>query len=201
MRFFLLLAVLLASYLVGSIPSGWVVTRLWTGQDIRRFGSGNIGTSNVLRTVGVVPALLVLVLDAVKGAVGVYLGSLVGGDLVRLLAGIAAIAGHNWPLFLGFHGGKGIATSAGVLFSLWPFIGLILVAIFVAVVAFTRYISLGSLVVAVAFPVLLIAFRVSWELVVAGMVLSLFALYRHSSNIKRLLAGQEYKIGEKGRPR
>ncbi len=201
MRVFFFVLVLAASYLVGSVPSGWVVTRLWTGKDIRQFGSGNIGTSNVLRTVGVVPAILVLLLDAAKGAVGVYLGGLVGGDLSRLIAGIAAIAGHNWSAYLGFQGGKGIATSAGVLFAMWPLIGLILVGLFVLIVAFTRYISLGSVIVAGAFPVLLFLFRMPGRVILAGLVLSFFAMYRHGSNIKRLLAGQEYKIGEKGRPR
>ncbi|NLV92645.1 MAG: glycerol-3-phosphate 1-O-acyltransferase PlsY [Firmicutes bacterium] len=192
---------LLASYLIGSVPSGWIVTRVWLGEDIRQFGSGNIGATNVLRTIGVVPAILVLLLDAAKGVVGVYLGGLVGEDFSRVLCGIAAIAGHNWSAYLGFRGGKGIATSAGVLFALWPHIGLILLGVFLLVVGITRYISLGSVTVAVIFPILLLLFRMPLRILLAGLVLSFFAVFRHSANIKRLWKGQEYKIGEKGRPR
>ena len=147
---------------------------MWLGEDIRQFGSGNIGATNVLRTVGVVPAILVLLLDAAKGVVGVYLGGLVGEDFSRVLCGIAAIAGHNWSAYLGFRGGKGIATSAGVLFALWPHIGLILLGVFLLVVGITRYISLGSVTVAVIFPILLLLFRMPLRILLAGLVLSFF---------------------------
>lgn len=201
MNTFIAVLTLLASYLIGSIPFGLIVTRLWNGQDIRQYGSGNIGTSNVLRTVGVLPAILVLILDISKGVIGAYLGRTINSDLGPLFCGIAAIAGHNWSIFLKFKGGKGIATSAGVLFVVWPKIALILVGIWLLVVAFSRYISLGSLVVAGTFPILLLAMGYEWKIVLLGLVLTIFAFCRHVSNFKRLLAGEEYKIGEKARRR
>lgn len=197
MNSLVMILMMAASYLIGSIPFGLIITRIWTGEDIRKYGSGNIGTSNVLRTVGVIPAILVLILDVSKGVAAAYLGGAIDSDFGRLLCGIAAIAGHNWSVFLKFKGGKGIATSAGVLFVVWPTIGLILVGLWVLVVAFSRYISLGSLVVAGTFPILLLIMGYEWKVVLAGLVLTIFAFSRHVSNFKRLLEGKEYKIGEK----
>lgn len=191
--------VILASYLIGSIPFGLIVGKIWANLDVREYGSGNIGTSNVLRTVGLPAAIIVFALDVGKGAIAVYLGSLVGGEIVQILAGVAAIAGHNWPIYLKFKGGKGIATSLGAVVSLTPMIALILLGLWIIIVGITRYISLASLTAAVLFPIFLIVSRSSTAYIVAGFMISAFAFYRHRANIQRLLAGTELKIGEKGK--
>mgnify|MGYP000848407274 FL=1 len=188
---------IIASYLIGSIPFGLLVGKLWANLDVREYGSGNIGTSNVLRTVGPAAAIIVFALDVAKGAVAVYLGTLAGGEFVRIMAGVAAIAGHNWPIYLKFKGGKGIATSLGAVISLTPVIALILLGLWIAIVGITRYISLGSLAAAVLFPIFLIISHAPLTYVLAGVLISAFAIYRHRSNIQRLLAGTEHKIGQK----
>ena len=188
---------IIASYLIGSIPFGLLVGKLWANLDVREYGSGNIGTSNVLRTVGPAAAIIVFALDVAKGAVAVYLGTLAGGEFVRIMAGVAAIAGHNWPIYLKFKGGKGIATSLGAVISLTPVIALILLGLWIAIVGITRYISLGSLAAAVLFPIFLIISHAPLTYVLAGVLISAFAIYRHRSNIQRVLAGTEHKIGQK----
>ncbi|HHV93530.1 MAG TPA: glycerol-3-phosphate 1-O-acyltransferase PlsY [Firmicutes bacterium] len=195
------LLVIVISYLVGSIPFGLIVGKLWAGIDVREYGSGNIGTSNVLRTVGPWAAITVFALDVAKGAFAVYLASLSGEEYLRILAGVAAIAGHNWPVYLRFKGGKGVATSLGVVITLMPVIALSLLGVWIIVVGITRYISLASLAAACLFPVFLIAFNAPWTYVVAGFLISAFAIHRHRDNIKRLLSGTEHKIGEKARRR
>ncbi|NMB45523.1 MAG: glycerol-3-phosphate 1-O-acyltransferase PlsY [Firmicutes bacterium] len=188
---------ILASYLIGSIPFGLIIGKIWANLDVREFGSGNIGTSNVLRTVGPAAAIVVFALDVGKGAVAVYLGSLAGAEFTKIMAGVAAIAGHNWPIYLKFKGGKGIATSLGAVISLTPAIALILLGLWIIMVGITRYISLASLAAAVLFPIFLIISRASTTYILAGIVISVFAIYRHRTNIQRLLSGTEHKIGEK----
>ncbi|NLK09169.1 MAG: glycerol-3-phosphate 1-O-acyltransferase PlsY, partial [Firmicutes bacterium] len=165
---------LFLSYLIGSIPFGLIVGKLWAKLDVREYGSGNIGTSNVLRTVGPMAAALVLILDVAKGALAVYLGTLAGGELVRILAGVAAIAGHNWPVYLRFRGGKGIATSLGAVVALTPGIALILLGLWIIIVSATRYISLASLAAALLFPVFLVVTKASKTYIVMGVFISLF---------------------------
>ena len=191
--------VIIISYLVGSIPFGLIIGKLWANIDVREYGSGNIGTSNVLRTVGPWAAITVFALDVAKGSFAVYLGTLAGGDYVRILAGVAAIAGHNWPIYLKFKGGKGIATSLGVVITLTPVVALMLLGLWIIIVGITRYISLASLAVAFLFPIFLIAFSDPWTYVFAGVLISAFAIHRHRDNIKRLLGGTEHKIGEKAK--
>lgn len=190
---------IVASYLIGSIPFGLIIGKLWANIDVRQYGSGNTGTSNVLRTVGPVAAIIVFALDVGKGALAVYLGSLAGTEFVKIMAGVAAIAGHNWPIYLRFKGGKGIATSLGAVISLTPIIALILLGLWIIIVGITRYISLASLAAAVLFPIFLIISRAPMAYILAGILISAFAVYRHRSNIKRLLAGTELKIGEKAK--
>ncbi|MGI6567313.1 MAG: glycerol-3-phosphate 1-O-acyltransferase PlsY [Firmicutes bacterium] len=189
--------VIIISYLVGSIPFGLIIGRLWAKIDVREYGSGNIGTSNVLRTVGPWAAITVFALDVAKGAAAVYLATLAGADYVRILAGVAAIVGHNWPIYLRFRGGKGIATSLGVVITLTPVVALMLLGLWIIIVGITRYISLASLAVAFLFPLFLIVFDAPWTYVLAGVLISAFAFHRHRDNIKRLLGGTEHKIGQK----
>ncbi|MCL6609931.1 MAG: glycerol-3-phosphate 1-O-acyltransferase PlsY [Peptococcaceae bacterium] len=183
----------IASYLVGSIPFGYIIGKM-KGVDIRQHGSGNIGATNVWRTVGPGWGLLALVLDALKGAAGVGMGKLAGIDGVELLAGIAALLGHAFPVFLGFRGGKIIAAGLGVMTALAPLVALIAVIIFAVVVLFTRYVSLGSICGALSVPMLLALFQYSSLYLLFGVVVCLFAVLKHIPNIRRLLAGTESRI-------
>ncbi|HHW13494.1 MAG TPA: glycerol-3-phosphate 1-O-acyltransferase PlsY [Firmicutes bacterium] len=187
------------SYLVGDILFAYVIGKVLYGVDVRQYGSHNLGGTNVYRTLGPLAAVLVIAGDVGKGALAVWLGGLIAGHqpLVQLLCGIAVIAGHNWPAFLGFQGGRGIGTSLGVLLGLMPKAAIVPALTFVLTVALTRYVSLGSILAAVVFP-----FTVYWlgypGLYLAGsLVLTGFALYRHVPNMKRLLAGKEFKLGQK----
>ncbi|MCP5116028.1 MAG: glycerol-3-phosphate 1-O-acyltransferase PlsY, partial [bacterium] len=146
-------AILLAAYLIGSIPFAWIAGRM-ARIDIRAVGSGNIGASNVYRAVGPAAGILVLAADISKGVAAVWIARKWGGggETILVLAGLAAIAGHTWTIFLHFRGGKGVATASGVLFSLVPMETSICLVLFLVCVAFGRMISLGSIVAAAALP-------------------------------------------------
>ncbi|MGI6488626.1 MAG: glycerol-3-phosphate 1-O-acyltransferase PlsY [Syntrophomonadaceae bacterium] len=185
------------AYLLGSIPFSFVVSR-WLGRvDIRFQGSGNIGATNVLRSAGLGYALLAVVGDIVKGMLAAWLGLLVGGVVLGAWCAAAAVIGHCWPVYLQFRGGKGVATSAGVLLVLTPRVFLALLVIFVATVAIFRIVSVGSLVAAIVNPVVIAVIYQSWPLIVMGAILSLIVIYRHHSNINRLRRGIEPRLGEK----
>ena len=190
-----------ACYLLGAVPFGFLAGRFFAGVDIRAVGSGNIGATNVLRTLGPLPAVLVLVLDAAKGWFAVAGAQWLGfGDWGTAGAAVAAVAGHNWPVFLGFRGGRGIATALGVLIALAPPVAGILVCVFVAVVALTRYVSLGSIIAAVLVPVLLVLGNRPLPHALAGITLAVWAVWRHRPNIARLLAGTEHRFGQRVDP-
>ena len=185
----------LGSYLLGAIPFGLLVTRAVTGRDIRAEGSGNIGAANVFRVAGPGLGVIVLALDVVKGAVPVLVARRLDvGPSIVVAAGIAAIAGHNWSVFLGGRGGKGIATSYGVLLALSPLAGGIAGALWVAVAALTRYASLASLLGVLSVPLVMWIAREPAEHQVFALVATVFAFYRHRSNIGRLLRGEELRI-------
>jgi glycerol-3-phosphate acyltransferase PlsY len=195
----LALVAVVASYFIGDLAFAYVVGKFLYGVDVRQYGSRNLGGTNVFRTLGPVAALLVIAGDVAKGAVAVGVGALLSGHniLVELLCGIAVIAGHNWPMFLRFQGGRGIGTSLGVLLGLMPKAAILPAVTFVLTVALTRYVSLGSILAALVFP-----FTVLWlgypRLYLAGsLVVAAFALYRHIPNMRRLLAGKEFKLGRK----
>lgn len=192
------LAVIVVSYLIGAIPTGLIVVRLLTGEDIRRHGSGNIGTVNVLRVAGTATAVVVLAVDILKGMVPVMLAVRMGLSPWTVVAGgLAAIAGHNWSVFLKFQGGKGIATSFGVLLALsWP-AAAVAAAVWVVVVAITRYASLGSLLAVVSVPLSLRWLRQPDAYVYFGIIAALFAVYRHRANIQRLVTGTELHITDR----
>jgi acyl phosphate:glycerol-3-phosphate acyltransferase len=192
---------LLLGYILGSIPFGLILTRVAGLGDIRSIGSGNIGATNVLRTGNKKLAALTLLLDALKGTTAVYLGYQIGaghGVAIdgQLLAGLGAFVGHIFPIWLGFKGGKGVATYIGVMLGLvWPG-ALIFCAIWLAVAFLTRYSSLSALVASVATPIGLLLL----DEVPAAVVMSLLTvllLWKHSSNVKRLIAGEEPRIGGK----
>ncbi|EEG77110.1 glycerol-3-phosphate 1-O-acyltransferase PlsY [Dethiobacter alkaliphilus] len=189
---------LLAAYLLGSVSFGYLAGKLLKGIDIRQFGSGNAGTTNIQRTLGTGPAIAVLILDAAKGLVAVLIAqALTGNPPVMMLAGVAAVLGHNWPVFFGFKGGRGIATSVGVILGLTPGVILIATAVGVILIATTRYVSLGSVTGAVLIPMLMIIFGHDFSYVIFGTALAALAVWRHKENITRLLNGTENKLGAK----
>lgn len=187
---------LIGGYLLGSVPFGLVLTKPF-GFDLRAIGSGNIGATNVLRTGRKDLALATLLLDSGKGAIAVGIAWASTGDVVAMLvAGVAAVVGHNFPVWLGFKGGKGVATTLGVLLATaWP-VGLAACATWAAVAAAFRYSSLAALVALAAAPV----YAWLWATpahTVAFAVLAVLAWVRHHENIRRLLKGEESRIGKK----
>ncbi len=194
----------LVGYLVGSLSFAVIVSRSMGLADPRSYGSGNPGATNVLRSGNKAAAIATLALDALKGYVPVLAAVVLAerygwGDTTIALTGLAAFLGHLWPLFFKFKGGKGVATAAGVLFGLNPFLGLATLASWALIAAFFRYSSLASLVATVfaLFYQLLIWGGGVFALVIAVMCVLLF--WRHQGNIKKLLAGTESKIGQKAK--
>lgn len=197
-----LVLLIVICYLLGSIPTGFIFGKLLRGIDVRKHGSGNVGATNVLRVIGRVPAAFVLAIDIAKGILGVTLiADIAGGvpDMHRLLLGLSVICGHNWSLFLKFRGGKGVATSAGVLLGLGLSIkGLAAVfgigfLIWLIIFSLTRYVALSSISAALSLPVASTIFKQPREIVIFMVVISLFVVYRHKSNIKGMINGEEKK--------
>lgn len=187
-------------YLLGSLPTGLVVVRALTGTDIRNAGSGNIGTVNVYRVTGLGASALVLAVDMLKGAGAVVLARAWGlPAAVQVAAGLAAIAGHNWSPFLRFRGGKGIATSFGVLLAMSPIVGLVAAVVWGIVVGVTRYASLGSLLAMASVPVTMWWRREPAAYLVFGLITLVLAVYRHRANLARLVSRTELKITDKSR--
>ena len=185
----------LLSYLLGSIPNGlWLGKALWH-TDLREHGSHNIGATNAWRTLGKGPGFLIFLLDFLKGFLSVYIASaLVGTPLSMVLAAIFAIAGHSASLFMGFKGGKGVATGLGVLSMLMPQVTGIVFLIWLVIVKLTGYVSLGSMVAAVCVPMLAFAFHAPMEYIAFGVAAAVLIVVRHKANIGRLLNGTESKI-------
>ncbi|MBS4023023.1 MAG: glycerol-3-phosphate 1-O-acyltransferase PlsY [Dethiobacter sp.] len=189
---------LLAAYLIGSVSFGYMAGRLLKGVDIRQYGSGNTGSTNVQRTLGTGPGLLVFALDVAKGFSAIYIADMLTEmPLVVMLAGVAVVAGHNWPLFFGFKGGRGVATTVGVLAGLTPDVMLIVFIAAIAVIALTRYVSLGSITGAVLVPTLMVAFQKPPAFIFFGFVLAVLTVWRHKQNIGRLMSGTENKLGKR----
>ena len=190
-----------ASYLLGSVPFGLVVSKLVFRQDVRRLGSGNIGATNVLRNFGARAFMAVMIMDMAKGVAAVAVGRALGlGPALSLLAGLFSIVGHNWSLYLRFKGGKGIATSGGVIIAAYPWqVSVAVVGTFLVLVLLTRIMSVGSVAAALAFPVST-AFVLHgnldmfWPHLVVSCLASAFAVYKHRDNLRRLLAGEEPRI-------
>lgn len=195
---------LIASYFAGAIPFGFLIARA-RGVDIRTVGSGNIGATNVFRSVGKPWGIATFILDALKGYLpaailpglcGVGAGDLASPELARLAGGAAAILGHSFPIFLGFRGGKGVATGAGALMGIAPVAGLMGLATWAVVFFASRYVSLASITAAVAVSVSAWVWHHSANLTVPSALTLLAALvvYRHKDNIRRLLAGTEHRF-------
>ncbi len=213
-----LIIVVLLSYLVGSIPTSIIVTKALKGIDIRSYGSGNAGGTNVIRVLGWGPGVFVILIDALKGFLAaVVLSRLFFGQfplsnatpfsdftVVQLIAGCSAILGHTWTVFAGFKGGKGIATAAGMLIGIAPIELAIAVGVFAIVVVSSRYVSLGSVSAAIAFPLAMfvranvfdVSTRYYHSMIFFSIFISGFLIYNHRANIVRLLHGQEHRLGK-----
>ena len=196
------LLTLLLGYLLGSIPSGFLAGQWCKGIDLRTIGSGSTGATNVLRNVGKGPALAVFLVDVAKGAAAVLLARSLNPtsaliDWIQVLAGLAALAGHIWPVWLGFKGGKAVATGFGMFLGLaWP-VGLACFGMFMAVFSISRIVSLASVVAAVSLPLLMAAGSDSNANLVVALVAMLLVLWRHRTNIQRLINGTEPQVGQK----
>ena len=185
-------------YLLGCIPSGVLISKAYGIRDIRKLGSGNSGTTNVLRNLGWLPSVLTLVCDCLKGYVACLIGKHLGGDPAMLTGGLCAILGHDFPVFMGFKGGKGIATSLGLILAINPWLALALLVVQIIAVALTRYMSVASLITTVAFPIL-VGFtergRENFPLFLgAACIASALSLFGHRSNIQRLIHGEENRL-------
>lgn len=184
-------------YLIGSVPFSFLLARRH-GVDLRRAGSGNVGTANVFRTSGATDAAAALCLDAAKGAAAVLVAQQWStGPATPVAAGMAAMMGHVYPAWLGFRGGKGVATAAGAFAVLAPGAVLIACGVFVAAVSVTRYVSVGSIAAAVTLALATMAGSVSAPVAAGAAVAALVVLYRHRPNLGRLMAGTERRIGQR----
>jgi glycerol-3-phosphate acyltransferase PlsY len=190
-----------AAYVVGAVPVGWLVARGLGVDDIRRHGSGNIGATNVLRTVGRLPAAITLAGDVAKGYAAVALaGWLVPAPEVLAASAVSAVAGNCWSVFLRFRGGKGVATGLGALLALAPWATLAAIPVFVVVAATTRFVSLGSVMAALCVPAGALVLGYGTPAVVGAAAVAAVVVARHQENIGRLLAGTERRLGERADP-
>jgi len=192
-------ACVIVSYLIGAIPFGLLFGRMFGGVDVRTLGSGNIGATNVLRGAGKKAALMTLLADALKGLLPVLLAARIcSDDRVTALSGIAAIVGHDFPVYLRFKGGKGVATSFGVVLAVAPWTGLVCLLAWAAAAAAWRYSSLSALIAFAVYPLITFAFPGdSRSLGILSLLVFGMIYYRHRENILRLIAGTETKIGQK----
>lgn len=206
---------LLVAYLLGSFPTGYIAVKQLKGIDIREVGSGSTGATNVLRTLGKGPGAFVLVIDCLKGVLAIALvywlfnfaesQNLIPPQVdvklwqpwLVILAGLAAILGHSKSIFLGFTGGKSVATSLGILLAMSWQVGLATLGVFAVVVAISRIVSLSSIAGAIAVSIFMVVFHLPLPYVLFGIVGGLYVILRHRTNIERLLAGTEPKIGQK----
>ena len=195
----------LIGYLLGSLPCGYLAGRWLKGIDIRQHGSGSTGATNVLRQVGKGPALVVFLLDVLKGTAAVVLARTTLGPEAHgwlVAAGLAALAGHIWPVWLGWKGGKAVATGLGMLLGLLPAVGLACLGIFLTILSTTRIVSISSVIAALTLPFLMLAAGTNRQptpiaYLLLGVVAAAMVIWRHRSNMQRLIQGTEPRIGQK----
>lgn len=183
------------AYLLGDISTGVIVSRFFSHTDIRKHGSGNAGATNMLRTLGWVPSLLTLAGDALKAVAAALIGGAIAGEIGTMISGVFVILGHNWPAFLGFKGGKGIAASWGFIIATDPITALILCAQEVALIAITRYVSVGSIISGILYPAITIIRH--WgnaPRIITALILGGLAIFSHRANIMRLIRGNENRL-------
>jgi glycerol-3-phosphate acyltransferase PlsY len=187
---------LVGAYLIGAVPVGFLVARA-LGIDIRSRGSGNIGATNVLRTAGRGPAIATLVGDVVKGYAGAWMGSLAGpGPWWAAMAAVAVVVGNCWPVFLGFRGGKGVATGLGAFLRVAPWAIVPAAVVWITVVATFRFVSLGSVCAVLGLPVAVLVLGYGLPATVSTAIVALIVVARHRENVSRLLAGTERRLGQ-----
>lgn len=199
--FFSIILGILSAYLIGSIPTSFILGKTLKGIDIRQLGSGNVGATNLLRVVGKIPALIALVIDILKGALVVtfaanYFYQFIENldyEFYRVLLGTIAICGHIWPIFLKFKGGKGVATTVGISVVIAPLAFFVSGAAWLLVFFFTNYVSLASITLAVVFPIFAVLLGQPFPVVLFAVAICILSAYKHKENIKRLLKGQEHK--------
>jgi len=193
------IAAILGAYLIGAIPIGWLVARAFGVGDIRRHGSGTIGATNVLRTLGKLPAIVTLFGDVAKGYLAVVLAArLTGGEPAAVAAAaVATVAGNCWSVFLGFRGGKGVATGLGAMLRLMPWATLAALPVFIVIVASFRYVSLASLLATVCVPLGAAVLGYPRASVAAAALVAVIIVGRHHANIGRLWSGTESRLGQK----
>jgi len=185
------------AYLIGAISFSIIITKLIKKEDIRNFGSGNAGATNTMRVLGKGPAIIVLLLDVLKGIVAILIAKAFGlEDWAVAVTGLLAIVGHNWPVYFGFRGGKGVATTIGVICMLLLTPGLIAGAVAIIVIILTRYVSLGSLIFTVGTPIVALIFGTyPVSFIIVSAVIAVLSIWKHRANIGRLFSGTESKIG------
>jgi acyl phosphate:glycerol-3-phosphate acyltransferase len=189
------------AYLLGSIPFGYLLVRIFRGEDVRRIGSGNIGATNVARTGAKGLGAATLALDALKGLAAVWIAWLLApagaeGLPYMSIAALAAVLGHMFPVWLGFKGGKGVATALGVFILLFPKALLVSLFLFIVIVVATRFVSLGSMLGAISFPVAAyFIHHPDWQALAPTCVIALLIVIKHHQNVRRLLAGNENRFG------
>ncbi|WP_427338520.1 glycerol-3-phosphate 1-O-acyltransferase PlsY [Caloranaerobacter sp. DY30410] len=194
-----ILLILLLSYLIGNINAAYLIGKTLENKDIRNYGSGNAGATNALRVFGAKIAAITFLFDLLKAVIAVILGKMILGETGMLLSGISVVVGHNWPVLLNFRGGKGIASTIGVMLVVNYKITFICVAIGLIIVIKSKYVSLGSVITMALLPIigLFLNRPFSLDFLIFTLILSAMAIYRHKENISRLLKGQERKIGER----
>ncbi len=194
--------ILIIAYLLGNISTSYIIAKRLAGVDIRTQGSGNAGSTNVLRTLGKKAGAMTFIGDLLKGIIAVFIGYAISkfANIDTVIAGYVAVfgvvCGHNWPAFLGFRGGKGVATSLGAMIAVNPIIALSCFGLFLIIVAITKYVSLGS-VVGIAVSPIIMMFLNNKNGVIITLFLTISVIYTHKENIKRLINGTERKIGQK----
>ncbi|MCL6518337.1 MAG: glycerol-3-phosphate 1-O-acyltransferase PlsY [Armatimonadetes bacterium] len=187
--------ILIASYLLGAVPFGLIIAKAWRGIDVRKVGSGNIGATNVYRTLGLAPGITVFIADVLKGFIPTLMAiRLFDQPWVAVAAGLSAIIGHSLSVFLKFKGGKGVATSLGVAIGLAPLIALMAFGIWMAIVLATRYVSVASIVAVLSVPPLMWAFGKPLEYKLFALLVAVFVIVKHRSNILRLIQGKELRF-------
>lgn len=197
-----ILTFILLAYIIGSIPTGYIVVKLAKGEDIRKIGSGSTGATNVKRVMGKKWFFIVLLLDAFKGALPVIIAKLLateftGLGLIPVLSALAVILGHSKSIFLKFTGGKSVASGVGTILALNWQIGLLIAAIWGVITYFSRYVSLGSIIALCISPILMFIFNQPLAYIVYCLIGAIYITYLHRENIKRLIKGEENKVREK----
>ena len=184
-------------YTMGNFATSYIIAKYKADIDIREHGSGNAGATNTLRVLGKKLGAIVFVGDVLKGILAVVIGGYLGSDMGRVLAGIFVVIGHNWPIVLGFKGGKGVSTSLGVLLAINPLIGSIMFVFCIAIMAITKYVSLGSILGMIIFPIIMYFTHQPKEFIILSIIIAVMSIYKHRANIVRLMNGTESKFGSK----